>query len=131
MGEYNDEKNQKKFYNDVAVRDRLLAGRVGAGLSGLSTRRRQPAPRPQRRPGLHRRRPRRERPAGRGGGPAARRRRRGGRGPADQPLSGRPGPGALPSPRRRRALPRGVRRHADRGVRAARPEGALRQGPGR
>ena len=29
------------------------------------------------------------------------------------------------------AVRRGVRRHADRGVRAARPEGPLRQGPGR
>ena len=66
------------------------------GRPGLRARRRQPPPRPQRRPRVHRRRPRRERAPGRRGRPAAGRRRRGRAGAA---RSARTGPTATSSGR--------------------------------
>ena len=63
---------------------------------------------------------------------AAVRRRRGGRARAAHlALPRRPRPAPVDVPTGRCAVHRGARRHPARGVRAARPEGPLRQGPGR
>ena len=51
--------------------------------------------------------------------------------PADQPVPGRARPRPADPRGRRPRLRRGLRRHADRGVRGARPEGPLREGPRR
>ena len=82
--------------------------------------------------GFSRRRPRRERPPGRRGRPAVRRRRRRRPRPAHQPVPRRPRPG----PRRRTTRPgcRSSRCSSTRRIEVcerARPEGPLRQGPGR
>ena len=79
----------------------------------VRARRRQPAPRPERRPRLQRRRPGRERAPGRPGGQPARRRRRGRPRPArSAPTGDGPRPGARPARRGRPAVRRGLRRHA-------------------
>ena len=100
-----------------------------AGRHTYMPRRRQRPPRPEPRSRLHRCRPRREHPPRRRGGQAVRRCR------ADRALLlhlALPG-GAADGARiaRARRVHRGLRRHADRGMHAARPEGALRQGAGR
>ena len=91
-----------------------------------AARRRQCPPRPQPRPRLHRGRPRREHP------PRRRGREADGRQRADRDLLVH-----LALPRRarhgaragrRRRVHRGLRRHADRGMHAARPQGPLCQG---
>ena len=109
--------------------ERLL---VVAGPARLPARRRQPAPRPQRRPRLHRGRPHRERAAGGRGGPADGRRRASWRSCRS---SAPTAPAATtPGPCTRRPTCPFVEVFVDtpdRAVRAAGPEGALRQGPGR
>ena len=115
---------------DGRRRVRAAAGRGRP--SGLRARRRQRAPRPQRRPRLLRRRTAPRTCAASATSPGC-----------------SPTPGSSPSCRSsartaptvtdvrgaarrgRAAVRRGVRRHADRAVRAARPEGPLRQGEGR
>ena len=98
---------------------------------GLRARRRQHPPRPQRRPRLLAPTTAPRTSAGSATSPAhgrrRRRRPRAARSARTAPTATRPG-----APRGGRpAVRRGVRRHADRAVRAARPQGPLRQGPGR
>ena len=113
------------------VASALTALLTERGSAQLHARRRQPPPRPQRRSRLLRRRPGRERAPGRRGGAAVRRCRCGRARAAHQPVPRR----ARPRPRAARggraAVRRGVRRHADRGVRGPGPEGPVRQGPRR
>ena len=107
------------------------AGRAEAARkrrSRLCSRRRQPAARFECRPGLLHGRPRGE-PASAGARGGADRRFRPHRaGAGDQP-TGRASRAGPPGACRRRArLSRGVLRHPARGLRAPRPQGALRQG---
>ena len=83
------------------------------------------------RPRLLGRGPRGERPPGRRGRQAAGRRRRGRDRVAGQPVPRRPRRGPRRAHRGRAAVPRDLRRHPARGVRGPRPEGHVRQGPGR
>ncbi len=115
----------------VDDRDR---GRAHAGQQRplrLHARRRQPSPRPQRRPRLQRGGPGRERAPRRRGREAAGRVRHDRDRLPGQPLQGRPRPGPRRPRGGRDSLLRGLRRHAAGGVRTARPEGPLREGPRR
>ena len=108
---------------------RAAAGRGGP--CGVLPRRRQPAPRDLRRPRVLARRPDREHPPRRPRGAPDGGRRHGLDRVARLPRPSRP----RARPRAARgggpAVPRGLRRHPGRGLRGARPEGALRAGTGR
>ena len=71
-----------------------VAVELTARRAHVHARRRQPAPRPERRPRVLRRGPHRERAPGRGGGAPLRRFRRGRARPAHQPVPSRTGAGA-------------------------------------
>ena len=96
------------------------------GPAHLPARRRQRPPRPQPRPGLHRRRPRREHPPRRRGREADGRRRPDRAGVVHLAVPRRAADGARAV--RRGRVHRGVRRHAARGGRAARRQGPVHEG---
>ena len=109
-------------------------GRGGGAGGGralrLPARRRQHPPRAVRRPRLRSRFAQREHPPGRARRAAVRRRGRGRAGVARVPVPRGPGRGAQAARGGRAAVHRGVRGHAGRGVRAPRPQGPVRAGPG-
>ena len=111
----------------AAVSDRLAA----RGRAHVHARRRQPAPRAQRRPRLLGGRSRRERSARRRGGTPVRGRRRGRARAGHQPVSGRAGARPSAAHGRRPGVRRGVRGRAGGRLRGPRPEGPLREGSSR
>ena len=113
----------------VDDRDRAGAGARRARPRRLPARRRQHPPRAVRRPRLRRGLAGGEHPPRRPRRPAVRRRRGGRRRVARSRRWPRPRARARGCTRWRAAVHRGVRRHAGRGVRAARPEGPVRPGP--